>query len=912
MVNYRYRLSRLLIPGGIPDPEIGEVELFLASDREGYVNNINLPPDPNCLEINCTPTQCVERIGIWSNQALGPLGTEGFFIAGKPDDENRVTVINVGVVCPLTGTPGRSNYAVYPQKQGTLELTTPLIPGMPYAEVVRVTPTTGEFLLRYYKTQGLPHAQLGIARSLANQTVDTEELAWTIIGMVGASIRPDANVIYRSSEIDATVSEYVRRACTGLLELMDPGSLPGRRGSIPRFVYSLSSEADIYGPEAEKLQALTEIRVVENCSDCIEVGPNNKRVSREVRDRSCAAVLLALCIAGYGDRATLLAEYLVSRIDSRGRMVTGWTDAQPLSTSLSLDSPTASGTITAALAILAYSRVDRSYLPHAHRLIESARLYYYTSSWGTDAIDRTLGALISRVIVDYADTPSQARAGLINVIGQAVSPTFLALQLELVGDVNLNTTYRTILDNDPTLECGLSLARELSSTSFLGVLDELGPVYRNYLYRIDKTMSRVRGALPTDFGLFSKTAIRSGNLGRILEALVPSISAAYNRPLVVPTAPTKVPATISGILNWLTELGYQEVYVTEAWREALHVVGNLPTYGNTTLGTGLLGMPRPSACVGVLGRWEERINPAPGGVLVIREGNILGTAIIYDIPAIGALVSDNEDCNICYWFGICEGINQYAIYCPGVLPDRPIEIIEVNQYAVYCPGVLPDRPIEIIEVAVYCPGVLPDRPIEIIEVNQYAVYCPGVLPDRANAQPILLDFEGLKDSEEILDFYNGGTGSLGSSGTNYGVSFSPNSLAITESGPGSNLGGLPTPETGSFFLGGSANTMNVAGGFDTGLSFYYSAPFSPGFVNIYDGLDGTGTLLATINLPTTPDGASVPACNGKNNCPFVPIGLAFSGTAKSVDFGGSANLIGFDNITLGRETPCIDAADCRQ
>ena len=757
MVNYRYRLSRLLIPGGIPDPEIGEVELFLASDREGYVNNIDLPPDPNCLEINCTPTQCVERIGIWSNQALGPLGTEGFFpagkpffIAGEPDDESRITVINVGVVCPLTGTPGRSNYALYPQKQGTLELTTPLIPGLPYAEVVRVSPTAGEFLLRYYKTQGLPHAQLGIARSLANQTVDTEELAWTVIGMVGASIRPDANVIYRSSEIDATVSEYVRRACTGLLELMDPGSLPGRRGSIPRFVYSLNSEADIYGPEAEKLQALTEIRVVENCSDCIEVGPNNKRVSREVRDRSCAAVLLALCIAGYGEEVTPLAEYLVSRIDSRGRMITGWTDARPLSTSHSLDSPTASGTITAALAILAYSRVDRSYLPHAHRLIESARLYYYTSSWGTDAIDITLGALISRVLVDYADTPGQARAGLTNVIGQAgtVSPTFLALQLELVGDVSLNTTYRAILDNDPTLECGLSLARELSSTSFLRVLDELGPVYRNYLYRIDKTMSRVRGALPTDFGLFSKTAIRSGNLGRILEALVPSISAAYNKPLVVPTAPTKIPATISGILNWLTGLGYQEVYVTEAWREALHVVSNLPTYGNTTLGTGLLGMPRPSARVGVLGRWEERINPAPGGVLVIREGNLLGTGIIDDTPAVGALVPDDEECNICYWFGICEAPEPYSclagqfdfcefelllIYCPGVLPNRPIKIIEVNQSAVYCPGILTDRPI-----LVYCP--LSDSQLTILRpvdtVDGTFTYCAFSTTELSTFRPV--------------------------------------------------------------------------------------------------------------------------------------------------------------------------------
>jgi hypothetical protein len=118
-------------------------------------------------------------------------------------------------------------------------------------------------------------------------------------------------------------------------------------------------------------------------------------------------------------------------------------------------------------------------------------------------------------------------------------------------------------------------------------------------------------------------------------------------------------------------------------------------------------MPRPSARVGVLGRWEERINPAPGGVLVIREGNILGTGTIDDTPAAGALVPDDEECNICYWFGICEAPEPYGclagqfdfcpfeflfIYCPGVLPDRPAKIIEVNQSAVYCPGVLPDRP----------------------------------------------------------------------------------------------------------------------------------------------------------------------------------------------------------------------------
>lgn len=170
--------------------------------------------------------------------------------------------------------------------------------------------------------------------------------------------------------------------------------------------------------------------------------------------------------------------------------------------------------------------------------------------------------------------------------------------------------------------------------------------------------------------------------------------------------------------------------------------------------------------------------------------------------------------------------------------------------------------------------------------------------DRANAQPTVLDFEGLQNFEEILDFYNNGTGSLGSSGTNYGVSFSANSLAIIENVGSGNIGGLPSPVTGAFFLSGAANTMNVAGGFETGFSFFYSAANNPGFVTIYDGLDGTGNVLATINLPTTPNGGGDPACNFNEFCPFVPVGVTFNGIAKSVDFGGSANQIVFDNIEI--------------
>lgn len=95
--------------------------------------------------------------------------------------------------------------------------------------------------------------------------------------------------------------------------------------------------------------------------------------------------------------------------------------------------------------------------------------------------------------------------------------------------------------------------------------------------------------------------------------------------------------------------------------------------------------------------------------------------------------------------------------------------------------------------------------------------------------------------------------------------------------------------------------MNVPAGFSTGFSFYYTAPLYTGTVEIYDGLNATGTLLASIPLPLTPyNGAPDPTGNFS---PLVPFGVSFSGVARSVNFGGVADYIGFDNITLGSQTP---------
>ncbi|HTS70394.1 MAG TPA: PEP-CTERM sorting domain-containing protein [Terriglobia bacterium] len=175
----------------------------------------------------------------------------------------------------------------------------------------------------------------------------------------------------------------------------------------------------------------------------------------------------------------------------------------------------------------------------------------------------------------------------------------------------------------------------------------------------------------------------------------------------------------------------------------------------------------------------------------------------------------------------------------------------------------------------------------------------------ATAGTTVLTFEGLQDEEAILNYYNGGFGGNGSGpGPNYGITFGADSLAIISgaNGGSGNFSGAPSMPTIAFFLSGAGDVMDVPAGFDTGFSFYYSAINDSGTVDVYSGLDGTGSLLASIYLPVTPSGGS-PECTYGAFCPWFPIGVSFAGTAESAVFTGTANQIGFDNITLGASTP---------
>ena len=174
----------------------------------------------------------------------------------------------------------------------------------------------------------------------------------------------------------------------------------------------------------------------------------------------------------------------------------------------------------------------------------------------------------------------------------------------------------------------------------------------------------------------------------------------------------------------------------------------------------------------------------------------------------------------------------------------------------------------------------------------------AAVPSRADV--VTLKFDGFQDGESVLDYYNGGSGGMGSGpGPNYGITFGADALAYN-AGPNANFANNPSAPGVLYFGSGTGALMNVAAGFSTGFSFYYSAANTEGSVTVYDGLNGTGNVLAQLDLPITP---TLPPPGAPEYNHWVAIGVKFAGTALSVNFSGAANYIAFDNVTLGASLP---------
>lgn len=166
----------------------------------------------------------------------------------------------------------------------------------------------------------------------------------------------------------------------------------------------------------------------------------------------------------------------------------------------------------------------------------------------------------------------------------------------------------------------------------------------------------------------------------------------------------------------------------------------------------------------------------------------------------------------------------------------------------------------------------------------------------ASAALVTLGFEDISvfdvDAAEfspaqILDFY-----------ADQGVVFNPVAYAVVALGSQGTANTINVPGgVAVMAIVAGQGVANVANGFDTGFSLSYSTISEAATVALFAGLDGQGSLLATLNLANLGTGAT----GGWEN--WATAAASFQGVAHSVVFGGTSLRVVFDNVTFSNLLP---------
>jgi len=136
-----------------------------------------------------------------------------------------------------------------------------------------------------------------------------------------------------------------------------------------------------------------------------------------------------------------------------------------------------------------------------------------------------------------------------------------------------------------------------------------------------------------------------------------------------------------------------------------------------------------------------------------------------------------------------------------------------------------------------------------------------------------------------------------------GFDLSANALAIIsaqQGGSGNFIDPLINPgqvARGITYDEGQSIIINVANGFDQKFSFRYASPFADHQVTIYDGVNGRGNVLASVQLPRTTDSNLTPGTYILESNPSS--NLFFQGLGQSVIIGNQPNKLVLGDITFG-------------
>lgn len=164
----------------------------------------------------------------------------------------------------------------------------------------------------------------------------------------------------------------------------------------------------------------------------------------------------------------------------------------------------------------------------------------------------------------------------------------------------------------------------------------------------------------------------------------------------------------------------------------------------------------------------------------------------------------------------------------------------------------------------------------------------------ASATILTIDFDGPTSFASINEFYAGGSDSGGAIGPDLGVSFGPDALTIKNDELGTYYTNWST--VGIMGPAGSDASMNVPVGFAGAVSFSYSA-IGAAAVNVWSGLNGTGSIVGTLQLTANAAGCALEAGLCAWNSAIITLDPGV--VAKSITFGDAAtSRAGFDNVTV--------------
>lgn len=166
---------------------------------------------------------------------------------------------------------------------------------------------------------------------------------------------------------------------------------------------------------------------------------------------------------------------------------------------------------------------------------------------------------------------------------------------------------------------------------------------------------------------------------------------------------------------------------------------------------------------------------------------------------------------------------------------------------------------------------------------------------------VTLDFEGNGDFTFLGDFYNGGAGG------NYGIrSVAPADTAMTFTTAAAQVRDVaftPSGVTAMGIIGGDRAVINVVGGFEGGLSTWYSAARGSS-IEIYDDLLGRGNLLATLTL-SSQHRVGCESYQEATHCNWSKVSGTFAGIGKSIVFRARSQDTFLDDLTFGLEPTAV-------